>query len=69
MLQLTVYLPGREERWRSSSATYHDETRKGRERHEAWIVQEMAWQRNMLIGLSNDMKGLHSIGHSMKWGG
>ncbi|QDS71296.1 hypothetical protein FKW77_001482 [Venturia effusa] len=58
---------GREERWRSSSATFHDETRKARERHEAWVVQEMAWQRNMLIGLSNDMKGLHSIGHSMKW--
>ncbi|RDI77448.1 hypothetical protein Vi05172_g12562 [Venturia inaequalis] len=58
---------GREERWRTSSATFHDDTRKGRERHEAWIVQEMAWQRNMLIGLSNDMKGLHSIGHSMKW--
>jgi hypothetical protein len=59
---------GREERWRSTSATFHDDLRKGRERHEAWIIQEMAWQRDMLIGLSHDMKNLQSLGHSMKWG-
>jgi hypothetical protein len=58
----------REDTWRTSSATFHDETRKARERHEAWMVSEMAWQRNLLVGMVNDLKGLYPLGHSLKWG-
>ncbi|KAF2429537.1 hypothetical protein EJ08DRAFT_698253 [Tothia fuscella] len=57
----------REETWRSTSATFHDETRKVRERHEAWMAQEMTWQRNTLMGMINDLKGLYPLGHSLKW--
>jgi hypothetical protein len=56
----------REETWRLSSATFHDETRKDRERHEAWMVSEMAWQRNTLVGMMKDLKGLYPLGHSLK---
>lgn len=56
-----------EETWRATSATFHDDTRRTRDRHEAWMVEEMAWQRNMLLGLSNDIKGLYPLGHSLKW--
>jgi hypothetical protein len=58
----------REETWRTSSATFHDNTRKARERHESWMVQEMNWQRNLLLGMANDLKGLYPLGHSLKWG-
>jgi hypothetical protein len=58
----------REETWRTTSATFHDEMRKARERHEAWMVSEMAWQRNLLVGMANDLKGLYPLGHSLKWG-
>jgi hypothetical protein len=58
----------REETWRTTSATFHDDNRKARERHEAWLVSEMAWQRNILVGMMNDLKGLYPLGHSLKWG-
>lgn len=57
----------REEKWRSTSATFHDEGRRARERHEAWIVSELGWQRSTLVQLANDMKGLYPLTHSLKW--
>ena len=57
----------REEKWRSTSATFHDDNRKANERHQMWITAEMGWQRNMLIQLANDLKGLYPLAHSMKW--
>lgn len=57
----------REEKWRSTSATFHDDNRKQVERHQMWMTAEMGWQRNMLIQLANDLKGLYPLAHSMKW--
>lgn len=57
----------REEKWRSTSATFHDDNRKMLERHNMWMTAEMGWQRNMLIQLANDLKGLYPLAHSMKW--
>jgi hypothetical protein len=57
----------REEKWRSTSATFHDDNRKASERHNMWLTAEMGWQRNMLIQLANDVKGLYPLAHSMKW--
>jgi hypothetical protein len=57
----------REEKWRATSATFHDDTRKRSERHDTWITSEMGWQRNMLIALANDVKGLYPLAHSLKW--
>jgi hypothetical protein len=57
----------REDTWRTSSATFHDHVRQARERHETWIANEMAWQRNMLLNLSNEIKGLYPLNHSLKW--
>jgi hypothetical protein len=58
----------REETWRTTSATFHDEARKARERHDTWVASEMSWQRNILVGMMNDLKGLYPLGHSLKWG-
>ena len=57
----------REEKWRSTSATFHDENRKVMERHNMWMTAEMGWQRNTLIQLANDVKGLYPLTHSLKW--
>jgi hypothetical protein len=57
----------REEKWRSTSATFHDDNRKMMERHNIWMTAEMGWQRNMLIQLANDVKGLYPLTHSLKW--
>jgi len=57
----------REDTWRTSSATFHDDARRTRERHDTWMTSEMVWQRNMLLSLSNDIKGLYPLGHSLKW--
>jgi hypothetical protein len=57
----------REEKWRATSATFHDDNRKSREQHETWLVSEIGWQRNMLIQLANDVKGLYPLTHSLKW--
>ncbi|KAF2666646.1 hypothetical protein BT63DRAFT_313652 [Microthyrium microscopicum] len=42
----------REEVWRTSSASFHDENRRMRETHERWVVAEMGWQRNMLSSIA-----------------
>ncbi|KAF2100081.1 hypothetical protein NA57DRAFT_75583 [Rhizodiscina lignyota] len=57
----------REERWRTTSATFHDQNRVKRERHEAWVAAEMARQTNMLGQVINDVKGLYPLLHSVKW--
>lgn len=57
----------REETWRTTSATFHDDARKVRERHEAWMVNEMTWQHSLLVGVVNDLRGLYPLGHSLKW--
>ena len=57
----------REEKWRSTSATFHDDNRKATERHNMWMTTEMGWQRSMLIQLANDVKGLYPLTHSLKW--
>jgi hypothetical protein len=57
----------REDKWRSTSATFHDDSRKMVERHNVWMTAEMGWQRNMLIQLANDLKGLYPLTHSLKW--
>lgn len=57
----------REDTWRTTSATFHHDAARARDRHEAWLAHEMAWLRNMLIGLNNDVKGLYPLGHSLKW--
>jgi len=57
----------REEKWRSTSATFHDDNRKAAERHNMWMTAEMGWQRNMLIQLAKDVKGLYPLTHSLKW--
>ncbi|KAF2399968.1 hypothetical protein EJ06DRAFT_522175 [Trichodelitschia bisporula] len=58
----------REETWRATSALFHDDRRKDRERHEQWLQSEVSWQRNLLIQLSNDIKGIYPLVHSLKWG-
>ena len=57
----------REERWRTTSATFHDQNRIKRERHEAWVAGEMARQTNMLGQVIQDVKGLYPLLHSVKW--
>lgn len=57
----------REEKWRSTSATFHDDNWKAAERHNMWMSAEMGWQRNMVIQLANDVKGLYPLTHSLKW--
>lgn len=57
----------REEKWRTTSATFHDDNRKARENHEKFLLAEMNWQRSMLIALANDMKGMQALSHSLKW--
>ncbi|KAL9096366.1 MAG: hypothetical protein Q9165_001363 [Trypethelium subeluteriae] len=54
----------REETWRSSSATFHDNAHKNREIAEKWIVQELKAQRegskritDMLLDVCREIKG------------
>lgn len=57
----------REERWRVTSASFHDENRIKRERHEAWVAGEMSRQANMLAQLMNDVKALYPMVNNSKW--
>lgn len=57
----------REEHWRTTSATFHDEVRRVREKHENWMVREMTWQRDVLRQLLGELKGLGAAVHSVKW--
>ncbi|KAF1988389.1 hypothetical protein K402DRAFT_34463 [Aulographum hederae CBS 113979] len=57
----------REEKWRTTSATFHDDNRRKRESHDMWVAQELTKQTNLLVQVSNDVKGLYPLAHSMKW--
>jgi hypothetical protein len=57
----------REENWRSTSAVWHDEVRRSRESHEAWVAQELAWQRAILNQIANDCKANTVVSQSLKW--
>lgn len=57
----------REERWRTTSATFHDQNRINRERHQYWVANEMTRQTNMLTQVVNDIKGLYPLLYGVKW--
>jgi hypothetical protein len=56
----------REENWRTSTATFHDNMRIQREGHEHWMVQEMMWQRNVLTQIMSDV-GNGDTAPIMRW--
>lgn len=51
----------REENWRSSSATFHDDTRIAREKHEYWLAREMSWHRGMLNNISDRLRNTSGV--------
>lgn len=57
----------KEEKWRTTSATFHDAARKDREIHERWMVGEMTRHSNMLLQLLNEVKTLNNVQFSNKW--
>jgi len=64
----------REEKWRVTSATFHDDNRRKLDAHNAkvdshnvWLSQEMLRQSTLLNQLMGDVKGLYPLLHTVKW--
>lgn len=54
----------REERWRKTSATFHDKNRARGEQHDAWVGAELTHQRDLLQSLAVDVKSIMPLLHS-----
>jgi len=64
----------REEKWRVTSATFHDDNRRKLDAHNAkvdshnvWLSQEMLRQSTLLNQLMGEVKGLYPLMHTVKW--
>ncbi|KAF2838533.1 hypothetical protein M501DRAFT_992507 [Patellaria atrata CBS 101060] len=57
----------KEDTWRSTSATFHDQMRRQRETYEQWMIQEVKTLRSMLSHVLGEIRALSPVVMSLKW--
>ncbi|KAJ9647300.1 hypothetical protein H2199_002287 [Coniosporium tulheliwenetii] len=57
----------KEDNWRVTSATFHDNSQRRQQSHENWVKAEMKKQGNVLTQVLTEVRGLSNLTMSLKW--
>ncbi|EON65180.1 hypothetical protein W97_04417 [Coniosporium apollinis CBS 100218] len=57
----------KEDNWRITSATFHDNSQQRQQSHENWVKAELKKQGNVLTQVLTEVRGLSNLTMSLKW--